>query len=170
MKTISTFSFAAVLALIPLTVSSAGAKKASEEAATPDDKVAKAFGGKVWISPESIRAVDGPELRDWLSSTPAAPTVERKTKDGPWTISFRAVFKKPSAKGPITVQFFEKGDPKALVDEYSPPNEESTVVFIDTHDLEPDHGFNKERSYVMKVGQILKGKFVAYATGEVTLK
>jgi hypothetical protein len=81
-----------------------------------------------------------------------------------------AVFKKPAAKGPITVQFYDKEDPKNVVDQDSPSNDAATLVYQNTYDLDPDHGFNKGRTYVMKVGQIIKGKFQPYATGELKLK
>ncbi len=161
-----------ILVLVGATFLSLAAAKDKGEApaADPNAGIAKEFGGKVWVNDDSIRAAKGDELRAWLTSHKPAIEVARKTKDGPWTISFLAVFKKPSVKGPMTVQYFEKGDAKNIVDQYSPPNEEASVIFLDTHDLEPDHGFNKGKTYVIKVGQIIKGKFVPYATGELTTK
>lgn len=135
-----------------------------------DAAVAKEFGGKVWVQAESIRSASGPALRAWLAAHGPQGEVSRKTTEGPWTISFLAVFKKPALKGPMTVQYFEKGDPKELVDQYSPPNEEAGLVFIDTHDLEEDHGFNKGKTYIIKVGQIIKAKFVTYAVGQVSTR
>jgi hypothetical protein len=44
------------------------------------------------------------------------------------------------------------------------------LVFQEPYDLETNNGFNKNRTYVMKVGQIISKRFVTYATGEVTLK
>jgi hypothetical protein len=43
-------------------------------------------------------------------------------------------------------------------------------VYHGTYDLDPDRGFNKGRTYVIKVGQIIKGKFMPYATAELKLK
>jgi hypothetical protein len=43
-------------------------------------------------------------------------------------------------------------------------------VFQEPYDLETNNGFNKGHTYIIKVGQIIKSKFVSYATGEVTLK
>jgi hypothetical protein len=152
-------------------VALAAAKK-KEEAPPPDPNavVAKAHGGKVSVTDEALPSSEGDRLSAWLGARPKVPEVGRKTKDGPWNVSYVAVFKKPSAKGPITVQFFEKDDQKSVVDTYSPPNDVAALVFQSTYELEPDKGFNKGRTYVIKVGQILKGKFQSYASGELSLK
>ena len=92
------------------------------------------------------------------------PTEER------WPITFIAVFKKAPAKGPVTVEFVDKKEPGTLVDQFSPPTVAESVVFQEPYDLETNNGFNKGHTYVIKVGQIIKGKFVSYATGEVSLK
>ncbi len=129
-------------------------------AADSDAAIAKDFGGKVWVRDDSIRPTKGDALRAWLTENKPAVSVARKTKDGPWTVSFLAVFRKPAVKGPMTVQYFEKGDAANIVEQYSPPNEADALIFLDTHDLEPDNGFNKGRTYVIRVGQIIKGKFL----------
>ena len=160
-----------LLALSALLLALAGGKKKeSPPPADPNVAVAKSFGGKVWAE-EKVPAGSGEALRTWLSEHPApSGEVGRKTKEGPWTVNYLAVFKKPAAKGPITVQFFEKHDPKNVVDQDSPANDAATLIYQGTYDLDPDHGFNKGHTYVMKVGQIIKGKFLPYATGELTLK
>lgn len=156
---------AALLALAP-----AKKGKGDEQAADPNAAVAREFGGKVWVSEAEAPAVDGDQLRSWLSGHAAASEIGRKSKDGPWIVNFVAVFKRPAAKGPITVQFFEKGDPKGLVDEFSPSNDVARLVFPGSYELNPDLGFNKGHTYSIKVGQILKGKFQPYASGELSLK
>jgi hypothetical protein len=168
----SVTALAVVLALAAMPAFAAkptkGAKAAEEEPADPNAAVAKTHGGKVWTH---AGAAPSPELlAGWLDSQAPAGTLERKDKEGPWALSYAAVFKKPATKGPMTVQFFEKGDAKNIVDQYSPENGASSLVFQDTYELSPDKGFNKDRSYVIKVGQILKGKFQSYATGELSLK
>lgn len=154
--------FAAFLAL-------AAAKKKEEAPADPNAAVAKAHGGKVLVTEGDLPANEGDRLSAWLAGRPKTAEVTRKGSDGAWNIGYVAVFKKPAARGPMTVQFFEKGDDD-LVDTYSPPNDVSSVVFQATYELEPDKGFNKGRTYVIKVGQIIKGKFQTYATGELSLK
>jgi hypothetical protein len=147
---------------------SAAKKKEPPPPPDPSVAVAKTHGGKVWAAeaaPESPAA-----LKDWLASRPPGGEVGRPTKDGAWTVSYVAVFKKPAAKGPITVQFFDKEDPKNVVDQNSPSNAEATLIYRGTYELDPDHGFNKGRTYVMKVGQIIKGKFLPYASAELKLK
>jgi hypothetical protein len=149
---------------------SAAKKKEPPPPVDPNVEVAKAHGGKVWAQQEKAPApVDA--LKAWLAAHPAASgEVTRKSKDGPWTVAYVAVFKKPAAKGPITVQFYDKEDPKNVVDQGSPANDAATLVYQGTYDLDPDLGFNKGRTYVVKVGQIIKGKFLPYASGELTLK
>jgi hypothetical protein len=158
-----------LLALSALLLALASAPKKKEVSAPdPDLAVAKTYGGKIWTDD---RAPGGGEaLRAWLASRPAGGEVARKSKEGPWTVSYVAVFKKPAAKGPMTIQFYDKADPKNAVDQESPPNDAATLIYKGSYDLDPDRGFNKGRTYVLKIGQIIKGKFLQYASAELTLK
>jgi hypothetical protein len=157
------------LSALLFALSTASGKKKEVPAADPNAAVAKTYGGKIWTE-EKVPAGGGEALRSWLSSHPAGGEVGRKSKDGPWTVAYVAVFKKPAAKGPITVQFFDKEDLKNVVDQDSPANDAATLIYQGTYDLDPDHGFNKGRTYLMTVGQIIKGKFQPYASGELKLK
>jgi hypothetical protein len=136
----------------------------------PNASLAKEFGGKVWTDDDAIPNNTPESLKAWIAAQKEGVEVRRKGKEGPWPLSYVAVFKKPAAKGPITVRFFERGDPKHVVDQYSSDNDLATSVFAGQYDLDPDLGFNKDRTYVVKVGQLIKGKFQTYATGELTLK
>src|SRR5437016_14602357 len=100
-----------------------GGKKQEPKAADPNEKAAKAHGGKVWVHGDAIPSESGDALMQWLGSHPATQTVAQKTKDGPWSIHYVAIFRKPAVKGPMTVQFFDKTDPKNLIDQYSPAND-----------------------------------------------
>jgi len=158
-----------LLALSALLLALSSAKK--KEPPPPVDptvEVAKIYGGKVFTD-EKVPA-SGEALKTWLASHPAGGEVGRKTKDGPWTVSYVAVFKKPAAKGPITVQFFDKDDPKNALDQDSPANDAATLVYRGSYELDPDHGYNTGKTYVIKVGQIIKGKFMPYASAELKLK
>jgi hypothetical protein len=143
-------------------------KKKEAPPPDPDVTVAKTYGGKIWTDDKAPSSGDA--LKAWLSSRPAGGEVARKSKDGPWTVAYVAVFKRPAAKGPMTVQFFDKEDPRNVVDQESPPNDTATLVYKGSYELDPDRGFNKGRTYVIKVGQIIKGKFLPYAAAELTLK
>jgi hypothetical protein len=147
---------------------SASKKKEPPPAVDPNVEVAKTYGGKVFTDDKAPSTGDA--LRTWLSSRPAGGEVGRKSKEGPWTVSYVAVFKKPAAKGPITVQFFDKNDPKNALDEDSPANDAATLVYRGSYELDPDHGYNIGKVYVIKVGQIIKGKFMPYASAELKLK
>ncbi len=149
---------------------SAAKKGKSTPAADPNEVVAKEHGGKVWIVTGSPPSSEGEDLSKWLSSHPSASEVTKKANEERWPITFIAVFKKRPAKGPVTVEFVDKKDPGTLVDQFSPPTVAESVVFEEPYDLDTNNGFNKGHTYVIKVGQLIKGKFISYATGEVTLK
>jgi hypothetical protein len=131
--------------------------------------LAKSYGGRVWADGQTAPA-GADQLKNWLAENKQAAELARKGPDDPWTLNYLAVFKKAAARGPMTVWFFDKTDPKNIVDQCSSENEAASVVSKGTCDLDPDHGFNKGRSYLVKVGQIIKGKFQPYAAGEVKLK
>jgi hypothetical protein len=144
--------------------------KAGAPAADPNEAVGKAHGGRVWIVTGTPPSVEGEDLNKWLSSHPSATEVTKKPNEERWPITFLAVFKKAPAKGPITVEFVDKKDPGTLVDQFSPPTVAESVVFQEPYDLETNNGFNKGHTYILKVGQIIKKKFVSYASAEISLK
>ena len=145
-------------------------KAASTPAIDPNVVVGKAHGGKVWIITSTAPSAEGEDLSKWLSAHPSAGEVTKKPKDERWPITFLAVFKKPPAKGPMTIEFMDKKEPGTLVDQYSSETMGGSIVFQEPYDLDTNNGFNKDHTYLIKVGQIIKGKFIAYATGEVSLK
>ena len=139
-------------------------------AADPNAALAKPHGGKVWVQGDPFPTTEGDKLHGYLAGKKPAAEVAAKKKDASWEIFYLAVFKKPAIKGPMTVQFYERTDPKNIVDQYSAPIESAALVFQSSYELSPDLGFNKGRTYVIRVGQILKKKFVPYASGTITLK
>jgi len=145
-------------------------KASSAPGPDPNAVVAKAHGGKVWVVTGTPPSTEGEDLSKWLASHPSAAEVTKKPNEERWPVTLIAVFKKPPAKGPVTVEIVDKKDPRTLVDQFSPPAAAESVVFQEPYDLETNNGFNKGHSYLIKVGQILKGKFISYATGEVSLK
>jgi len=145
-------------------------KAASAPAVDPNAAVARAHGGKVYVVVEPSPNSEGEELSKWLSSRPATTEIAKKANEERWPMTFIAVFKKPPAKGPMTVEFMDKKDPSTLVDQYSPQTPGGSLVYQEPYDLETNNGFNKGHVYIIKVGQIIKSKFVSYASGEVSLK
>src|SRR5450759_47357 len=145
-------------------------KGTSTPAFDPNTAAAKAHGGKVWILASSPPGAEGDELVKWLSGHAPGGEITKKAKEERWTINFLAVFKKPPAKGPLTVEFMDKKEPGTLVDQYSTQTPGGALVFQEPYDLDTNNGFNKDHTYIIKVGQIIKNKFVSYATGEVALK
>jgi hypothetical protein len=151
----------------------AGGKKeaAAKSAADPNAGLAKDHGGKVWVTSESIPAVEGDALGSWLASHSGTAQLTQKPKEDRWPMNFVAVFKKAPAKGRVTVEFVDKEDPKNAVDQFSPDTPaSSSVVYQEGYDLDANNGFNKGHTYVIRVGQLIKDKFVVYATGEIALK
>jgi len=166
-----------LVAVVLLAATSAGAatKKASKEAATkptvdPNIAVAKTHGGKVWVSTDTIPTLDGDALDKWLAAHPANPELSTKERQDRWIVNFLAVFKKAPAKGPMTVQFVDKKEPRVIVDQVSPQTPGGTLVYQEGYDLEQDNGFNKGHTYLIRVGQLINKKFQVYATGEINLK
>jgi len=159
----------------PLLAKNDCAGKAKKPASTPaatdsNTTVAKAHGGKAWIITGPAPSSEGEELSKWLSSHPAAAEVTKKPSEERWPITILAVFKKPPAKGPMTLEFVDKKEPRTLVAQDSSQTPGGDLVFQEPYDLETNNGFNKGHTYIVKVGQLIKKRFVTYATGEVTLK
>src|SRR5205814_8652797 len=86
--------------------------------------------GKVWAAGDQAPSGRA-ELRAWLGTHPAKAHVDRREKDGPWSLSYVSVFKRPAAKGPMTVQRFDKTDPVHVVDQCSSDNPTRSVVYQD---------------------------------------
>ena len=158
-----------LLALAAAFLALAAAKKKDDAPVDPSAQLARTYGGRVWARGESAPA-GGDELRTWLAANKPSAQLEHKNQDGAWTLTYLAVFKKAAPRGPMTVWFFDKQDARNIVDQCSAENAEASVVSKGTCDLDPDHGFNKGHSYLVKVGQLIKGRFQPYAAGEVSLK
>jgi hypothetical protein len=148
----------------------AAPKKGDSTVADANTVVAQSHGGKVWVVSGSPPSGEGEDLNKWLASHPSSAEVTKKSSEERWPVTFIAVFKKPPAKGALTLEFMDKKEPSTLVDQYSTEAQGGSLVFQEAYDLETNNGFNKGHTYVVKVGQILKKKFVSYATGEVSLK
>ena len=144
--------------------------KKGTTAADPNVVVAKSHGGKVWIVAGPPPSGEGEDLSKWLSGHAPGAEITKKPDEERWPITFIAVFKKPPAKGPMTIEFVDRKEPGTLVDQYSTETPGGSLVFQEPYDLETNNGFNKGHTYIIKVGQIIKKKFVSYATGEVSLK
>ena len=148
----------------------AATKKSRSQEADPNEVVGKAHGGKVWIVTGPPPSVEGEDLNKWLSSHPSASELTKSANEDHWPLTFIAVFKKAPARGPVTVELVDKKDPGTLVDQFSPATVAESVVFQEPYDLDVNNGFNKNHTYTIKVGQLIRGKFVSYASGEFSLK
>ena len=163
------------VALLAATTASAAPKKPSKEAAPkpavdPNVSVAKAHGGKVWVATDSIPTVEGEALEKWLAAHPSNVELALKGNEDRWAINFLAVFKKPPAKGPVTVMLVDKKEPRIIVDQFSPQTPGDGLVYREGYDLEQNNGFNKGHTYIIRVGQLINKRFQLYASGEIALK
>jgi hypothetical protein len=130
------------------------------------------LGGKAYFAAERPKDVSLASLERQFASASAKSELRRE-KGGHWIGTMVAFFRKPSAQGPVTVWLYDKADKQALKDREpihqfsvdSTPKE----VFVHEIDFDPDNGFNKEKSYLVMVGQLINKKEKIYATGEVKL-
>src|SRR5215831_2859818 len=98
------------LLLVAALLALANPRNKETKPADPNAVVAKSHGGRIWIQQSPVSEASGGELSQWLAAHPSAREITRKGKDAPWSIQFLAVFRKPAAKGPVIVKFFEKND------------------------------------------------------------
>jgi len=130
------------------------------------------LGGKVYFALERPRDVTAAALERQFDKVPPKTEIKRE-KSGHWIATMVAFFRKPSVQGPITVWLYDKADKQALKDKE--PIHQFSVdstpkdVFVHEIDFDPDNGFNKEKSYLVMVGQLINKKEKVYATGEVKL-
>jgi hypothetical protein len=130
------------------------------------------LGGKIFFTRERPRDVSAAALEREFEKLPPKAEVRRE-KAGHWVVTLVAFFRKPSAQGPITVWLYDKTDKQAIKDK-EPIHQfsvdaTSKEVFVHELDLDPDTGFNKEKSYLVMVGQLISKKEKIYATGEIKL-
>jgi hypothetical protein len=132
------------------------------------------LAGKVYFSETAIKDQSPTALAELFAKS--SPKIELKRRsDKRWGATAVAFFKKPAASGPITIWIYDKSDKDSIkakepVATKSVDNAKATDVFIYDLDLDPDDGFNKGRTYLFQVGQIISKKDRVYAAGEVLLQ
>ena len=128
----------------------------------------KVFFSKTPIKDRSLKAVTKKFAKE-------KPTIElKRNKDKSWEVTMVAIFKRKAHPGPITLWFYDKSDKAAIkakqtVHEVS-IDSQPTQVFVHNLLIDPDRGFNKNRNYLIWVGQIIGKRNKVYARGEVALK
>ena len=136
-------------------------------------KVPPKLLGKVFLTVERIRDQAPDALgRMFEKKTPKAEL--KRAKDGHWTATMVGFFRKPSVDGPITIWLYDRQDKAAIkakepVDAISVDGKPSQVFVYDI-DINPDKGFNKGRTYLILVGQIIAKRERVYGQGEVVLQ
>lgn len=130
--------------------------------------------GKVFVSEAPLKDVSYKALVKHFARK--KPSVElTRTKEKTWKGTMVAFFRKKAYAGPITIWIYDKED-KASIKAQEPTSARSVDQkgtgrhFVYDLVLDENVGFNKNRTYLLWVGQIVGGKNRVYARGQVTLK
>ena len=93
--------------------------------------------------------------------------------EGPWTVDFTSTLKRPSWAGNALFMLFDLDDPEAL------PNRQFTALYQQSLkaqktlaaklSLTPDEGFRAGHTYRLRIVQLVGGKEIVLAEGDVTL-
>ncbi len=142
-------------------------------ASTAQAKIPRALWGKVFFTTNKIVDQSPEALAQKFKGASPNITLTRG-KDGHWSVTVVAFFRKPSHPGPMTFWFYDKND-KGAVKAKEPCHASSVPsspgsVFVYDLDINPDFGFNKGYSYLVHVGQIIKKRNVVYARGQFSLQ
>ena len=132
-----------------------------------------AKAGKIYFTNEAIKDRSGKALKKQFANS--KPSIEiKRTKDKSWEVTMVAFLKRKSYPGPITLWFYDKADKAAIkageVVHVESVDSKPTKYFVHHLLIDPSRGFNKNRTYIIKVGQILGKRNRVYAVGEVILK
>lgn len=135
-------------------------------------KVPRKLQGKAFCSPSKIKDTSPEALIRMFSGLKGKIELKRD-KDKHWKCTLVAFFRKVSSPGPITLLYFDKADKAALkrkevVDMKSVDAKETDVLVLDL-DISPDRGFNKNRAYLIHIGQIFGKRTKIYARGQLNL-
>jgi hypothetical protein len=135
-------------------------------------KVPKNLIGKTFFSTVRIKDHAPEAVASHFEKSPSKADLIRE-KNGQWVVTLFAFFKKESYKGPVTIWLYDKNDKESL--KANEPvqaisvDAKPTTLFINNLVIDPDKGFNKNRTYFVRVGQIIGKRQKIYARGEVTL-
>ena len=139
--------------------------------AVPD--LAEAKPGKIFFTTDQIKDRACKALKKQFAKS--KPSIElKRNKDKSWDVIMVGMFRKKSYPGPITMWFYDKSDKAAMkrgeVVHVESIDKKPTKCLVHNLLIDPSRGFNKNRTYVIKIGQILGKRNSVYAAGEVSLK
>jgi len=130
--------------------------------------------GKAFVLAEKPADQDAAALAKICEKAPPVAELQReKGQNGHWVGNLVAFFRKPSVKGPVIIWIYDKADKQSIKD--GEPIQALSVdtspkdLFLHELDLDPDQGYNKDRTYLIRVGQLIGKKERVYAVGEVKL-
>lgn len=136
-------------------------------------KVPPKLYGKAFFTNDRIKDQAADALAAYFAKK--TPSIKlTRAKDKHWNTVLVAFFRKPTVDGPVTIWLYDKAD-KASIKAKEPVhvmsvNSTPRQVFIHDLDINPDLGFNKGRTYLVFVGQIIGKRDKHYARGEVSLE
>ena len=135
-------------------------------AKTPRKLVGKVFFGSVKLMDQSPEAL----VKTFDAQKPEGKAGRAGDK---WTTTLAAFFRNKSFPGPISVWFYDKSDKGSIKAKQAMHvltiNAAPTETLVHTIDIFGDDGFNKGRTYLLWVGQIVRKRAKIYARGELTL-
>lgn len=130
--------------------------------------------GKIYFTTSPIKDQAPKALVRQFSSS--KPTIElKRDKEKRWPVTLVAFFRRKSTPGPVTIWIYDKADARAAIRAKEPVhlmsiNAQPTTAFVHDLVIDPDRGFNKNRTYIVHVGQIFGKRWKVYARGQVQLK
>lgn len=135
---------------------------------------AEAQRGKVFVSEKPIKDVAFKAVKKIFARQKPSVVLNR-TKDKMYKGTLVAFFKRKSLAGPITLWIYDKSD-KASIKAREPvwvksfDNVKPAKHWVYDLVLDENDGFNKNRTYLIWVGQIVGTRNRVYAKGEVQTK
>lgn len=134
------------------------------------------LAGKAFFADAKALDVSVAALRKRFRGKKPRAKLARQAKKKKWVTTVVAFFRKQSFPGPITVWFYDTSD-KQAIKAHQPTHlitidAKPTRVLRRTIDVFENDGFNKGRSYLVKIGQIVgkRGRERIYARGVISLQ
>ncbi|MCA9669472.1 MAG: hypothetical protein KC503_27945 [Myxococcales bacterium] len=135
--------------------------------------IPRAMLRKVYFSKPPIKNAELSRLVSRFKGAKAHASLVRDARKE-WKVNMVAFFRKKSFPGPITIWVYDKAD-KASIKAKEPVhvisvNASPTRAFVHELFLDANVGFNKNHTYLVQVGQLIKRRARIYASGELELK
>lgn len=131
-----------------------------------DKKVLAKVKGNIYLTNDMLSNTALEALAEKFADKEPSFALDRAS-DNTWSATLVAFLKRKPARGPITLWFYDKDNPQKPLETKSMDRRKAKQLFIYDMLLDGELGYKMCRTYVMRVGQIIRGKNKVYATGEV---